>query len=302
MFLGLKSTTSKKRRLTASSEARTGTGARVWIRFGLIWATVVVFAFVGANIFWDRFGSQIVRASRFALTPDSLELGEVPAWIHHDVRPEVLLISFPDGKGNVLDRDVLSRVALAADQHPWIKKVQELRKVYPSKIRAAVVWRQPVAMVRVHEGLLPVDAEGVLLPSRDFTPLEAAQYPRIVGLDSLPAGPAGQTWGDVRVVQAASLAGLLLTDWKKYGFRHIELASDKAAHSAEFEFVIVTQSGSRIVWGHAPSVPVMQEVSPDDKMNRLRAYYKEHGSFDGIDGPQEIDLRPLEGVRVRRLS
>jgi len=80
------------------------------------------------------------------------------------------------------------------------------------------------------------------------------------------------------------------------------LVSDKPAHSAEFEFVIVTQSGSRIVWGHAPAVPVVQEVSPDDKMNRLRAYYKEHGSFDGIDGPQEVDLRPLEGVRIRRLS
>jgi len=302
MFFGLKSTRPKKKRSTTSNETHSVNGIRALIRFALVWGIVIVLMFVGANVFWDRFGDQIIGATRFALVPDSLDLGELPPWIHHDVRPEILLISFSDKRGNVLQRNVLSRVASAAEQHPWIKNVENLRKTYPNEIRAAVVWRQPVAMVRIAGGLLPVDAEGVLLPSRDFTPVEAAQYPRIVGLDTLPAGPAGQNWGDARVVQAASLAGLLLADWRKYGLHHIEWKPENPRNSTEFEFVVVTQSGSRIIWGHAPSVPVVREASPDDKLNRLRVYYKEHGSFDGIDGPQEIDVRPLQGVRVRRLG
>jgi len=302
MVLGFRSAKSKKKKTTVHGEAGTAYGSRLWIRSFLLWASLFVVSFVMANIFWDRFGQQIIETSRFQLTPDSLNLGEYPAWIHYDVRPELLLISFPEKNGNVLQRDVLQKVASAAERHPWIRKVQSLRKVYPGTISANVVWRQPVLMVRIPEGLLPVDAEGVLLPSRDFTPVEAAQYPRLVGLDVLPAGPAGQSWGDARVVQAAELAALLFEDWKKYGFRHIELISTQITHPPKYEFIIVTHSGSRIVWGHAPSVVTTQEASADEKLARIEAYYRQHGSFDGIDGLQEIDVRPLGGLRVRGLN
>lgn len=297
MIMGLGSPKSRKKTTTARNGAGSTDGTRKWFRFILLWSTVLVLFFVGANVFCERFGDKIVQASRFQLTPDSLDLGESPPWIRHDIRPELLLIGFPDKGGNVLQRDVLRKIASAAEEHPWIRKVGELRKEYPNKIRAAVEWRRPVAMVRIAEGLLPVDADGVLLPSRDFTPVEAAQYPRIVGTYPLPCGPAGQNWGDVRISHAASLAELLFSDWKKYGFRQIEPGPEGVSD----EFVIVTHSGSRILWGHAPVVSVVREVSPEEKLQRLHAYYREHGSFDGIEGPQEIDLRPVEGLQVRPL-
>jgi|YNPNPStandDraft_1061719.scaffolds.fasta_scaffold03207_7 hypothetical protein len=297
MVMGLRSTKSRKKSSAGRSQAESTNLTRGWIRFILLWSTFLVLLFVGANVFWDRFGNAIVQASRFQLSPDSLDLGEFPPWIHHDIRPELLLIAFPDKGGNILQRDVLAKIASAAEEHPWVRKVSDLRKFYPNRIHAAIEWRQPVAMVRIAEGLLPVDANGVLLPSRDFTPVEAAQYPRIVGAYPLPSGPAGHNWGDVRISQAASLAELLFSDWKKYGFRQIELGPE----GTNDEFVIVTHSGSRILWGHPPAVAVAREASPEEKMQRLHAYYREHGSFDGIDGPQEIDLRPREGLRVRPL-
>lgn len=297
MVMGLRSAKSRKK----GSGSRNGTKpigpTPRWIRFTLLWSTFLVLGFVGANIFWERFGHAIVQASRFQLSPDSLDLGEFPPWIHHDIRPELLLIAFPDKGGNILQPDVLAKLASAAEEHPWVRKVANLRKYYPNRIHVAIEWRQPVAMVRIAEGLLPVDANGVLLPTRDFTPVEAAQYPRIVGTYPLPGGPAGQNWGDVRISQAASLAELLFSDWKKYGFRQIEPGPDEATD----EFVIVTHSGSRILWGHPPAVSVVREASPEEKMQRLHAYYREHGSFDGIEGPQEIDLRPTAGLRVRPL-
>ncbi|MGQ9564189.1 MAG: cell division protein FtsQ/DivIB [Thermogutta sp.] len=301
MIMGLRSTKSRKKGSAPRSGGKSAERVRGWIRFILFWSAFFVLSSVGANIFWDRFGSQIVQIARFQLTPESLDLGEYPPWIHHDIRPELLLIAFPGKGGDILSRDVLAKIALAAESHPWVRKVGDVRKFYPSRLSVTVVWRQPVAMVRVPEGLLPIDANGVLLPSRDFTPVEAAQYPRIVGDYPMPSGPAGHSWGDGRVCQAASLAELIYPDWKRFGFRQIELASRADDSGGNYEFIIVTHSGSRILWGHAPSVAVVREASPEEKTQRLHAYYREHGSFDGIEGPQEIDVRPLEGLRVRPL-
>ena len=47
------------------------------------------------------------------------------------------------------------------------------------------------------------DADGVVLPSGDFTAESAAAYPRISGVESSPQGPEGSPWGDPVVEEAA---------------------------------------------------------------------------------------------------
>lgn len=70
-------------------------------------------------------------------------------------------------------------------------------------------------MVEVTRGLLPIDSEGVLLPSEDFSPKEAEAYPRLGGIKSIPVGPVGTKWGDPRVDDNAQIAAVLIGDWAR---------------------------------------------------------------------------------------
>lgn len=276
------------------------------VRSFLGWGLVMTASAVAGNVFWENAGNRVTAGTRFAISPDCLVLSDPPAWIHHDVRPEILLaleLEQRDGI-TVLDPDLPEKMAMAARQHPWIASVKGIRKLYPRTILFEVVWRTPVAMVRVPEGLLPVDENGVLLPTRDFTPIEASQYPRIYGVESLPAGPAGYPWGDPLVNDAASLAKLLSGAWKKFAFHHIEPSSGDGppAPSAEGRgLTIVTHSGSRVIWGAPPNRSSSQEVSPEDKLRRLEALFREHGSFDSIDGPQVVDIRFPDAIKTAPL-
>ena len=85
---------------------------------------------------------------------------------------------------------------------------------HPASVKVELVYRQPVCMVEVPGGVLAVDAEGVLLPSEDFSPLEAARYPRLVGVEQKPAGPPGRRWGDAKVVGGAEIAAALGPAWE----------------------------------------------------------------------------------------
>src|SRR4029079_16323895 len=104
-----------------------------------------------------------------------------PAWIRTDIKNEVLREASFTGPLSLLDGELTIRVASAFATHPWIASVQRVSKHFPSGLDVEVAYRRPVAMVEVTDGALPVDAEGVVLPTTDFKPGEADRYPRIGG-------------------------------------------------------------------------------------------------------------------------
>ena len=108
-------------------------------------------------------------------------------------------------RSGVLDDNLPERVAHAFSLHPWVAKVGLVRRLSPARLEVELVYRRPVCMVEVREGPLPVDGQGVLLPSDDFSPVEKEHYPRLTGIDTMPMGPVGQRWGDGRVVGGAEL-------------------------------------------------------------------------------------------------
>jgi hypothetical protein len=74
-----------------------------------------------------------------------------------------------------------------------------------------------MALVGVKGGLLAIDAEGVVLPSADFTAESASLYPRIAGVESSPQGPEGSARGDPVVEKAAALVLAVGPEWKQIG-------------------------------------------------------------------------------------
>lgn len=249
---------------------------------------------------WDFHRSRLLALPRFHLVPEEIDVGALPPWIHEDPRAEFLLLLDGGADLNLAANEFLVKFVHAVEKHPWIKQVQSAEKRFPGLVQVKLEWRMPVAMVRVQGGLLPVDKEGVLLPTRDFTPLEAAKYPRIEGVSEPPPGPAGVRWLDPVVTAGAPLAASLLGVWNKYQFRAL-LPLKTSDSPTRVEFTIRTRGGSVIIWGDVPTGDMIgHDKATAAKLQWLEAYFREHGSFEGVEGPQEIDLRP-ERPRIGRL-
>lgn len=233
---------------------------------------------------------------------------EPPRWVPLDLVDQVVNRAQLPETLSLLDDGLTEEVAQAFLLHPWVADVVEVRKQpAPARITVQLEYRRPVCMVEKKTGLYPVDAEGILLPSSDFSLAETAHFLKVVGVRSTPLGPEGTSWGDPAVIGAARIAAFLHDKWDRLELRSIQPASapDSAAAAAgldDLNFVLVTRGGSSILWGRAPGVDRPGELAPAQKIGRLEKYLADFGSFDQPAGPYEIDIRHWQQISRRRLS
>lgn len=298
----------KKRKTNKKRKTGKSSGAGSFFHFGwaLRYLLAVMVAGGGALGAWRALWPQVEAAAlaepAYWITAEELELSPQPAWIHHDIRPEIYQNLTLEKAVSLMDEDLAARLFDAASAHPWVADVHQVRKRYPASVQIEVTYRRPVCMVRVPGGVRPVDASGVVLPTVDFTPVEAARYPLLDGIDTTPAGPVGCPWGDPNVSQGAIVAARLVDDWPKLGLWAIVPQQRKLLNpTAAQTFLLESREGSRIIWGKASGEANDEEVSAAEKLKRLRRYFREHGRFEGPGGPQRIDLRPPEGISVMPL-
>jgi hypothetical protein len=258
---------------------------------------VAVLVAAGAGLWltvWDHVRQQVLARAEYRIEAANILVTPPPAWIHADVKSEVVRSGGLDSGLSLIDDAVTVRIAQAFALHPWIAKVTRVSKSHPANVLVAVVYRKPAAMVEVSGGLLPVDGEGVLLPSDDFSSAEAARYPRLSEIKTVPVGPQGSRWGDARVTGGARLAALLTEDWQTFHFERIVPIVPAAGvrSSDDILYDLLTQSGSRILWGHAPGSERPGDPRAADKLAVLRQHVARNGSLDGPDSkPQTLDLR-----------
>ncbi len=267
-------------------------------REGPLWiaaAALILFA-VGVCAAWQMFGRKILGSGEYLVGRDQVEVTPPPPdWIHSDVPGEALRDAAIDGPLSVTDGNCLERVARAFARHPWVAKVVRVQKRYPASLTVDLVYRRPVCMVEAPGGPVPVDAEAVVLPRQDFSPVEATHYPHLAGIGQRPPVRAGEHWADAKVLGGAEIAAAVLSDWERLGLQRIEPAvADPARPSAEPLFALLTRGGSRIAWGFPPGANVPGELSAGEKVARLKRYLAEHDTLDAPGGqPHELDVRAL---------
>jgi hypothetical protein len=61
--------------------------------------------------------------------------------------------------------------------------------------------------------------------------------------------------------------------------------------SDDISYELVSQGGTRVLWGHAPGSERSGDPSAADKLGRLQHYMAQHGSLDAAGGTQVLDLR-----------
>jgi len=248
-------------------------------RSGLGAAAVVLAALAAGALLWSRIGDLVLWRDDAILRPEMVELLGVAPWVKSDIKTEALRTASLDGGVPIGDPELPNRLARAFDTHPWVKQVVSVKPRHPAAAVVEVLCREPVAMVSVKGGLLAVDAEGVVLPSGDFTAESAAEYPRITGIDSSPQGPEGSSWGDMAVEEAAAVAVVIGPEWKSLALVDCRPKTVLGARVWE----LVGPDGQVILFGSAPGQEREGEPSAAAKVARLKALEGKPLPAEGID-------------------
>lgn len=266
----------------------------------MIAAAMVAALAVGWWGVWHAIGDEVLASDEYQVTAERIYMTPLPRWIKTDIRGEVFHDVILDGPLSIMAPDANHRLANACSLHAWVDRVNRVTKHHPARMEVDLSYRRPVCMVVVPGGMRPVDVRGILLPSGDFSSIEASRYPRLEGVDSSPIGPPGTRWGDERVVGAAEIADALGDAWTEMKLDRI-VATERVAsqRGSEYSYELFTRLGSRIYWGLAPNTRAPGEPTTEDKVARLKQLVAQYGSLEGGGGPQEIDLRDSQTLHVR---
>jgi len=241
-------------------------------------------------VVWREVRANVLSSPDYFVGPQDVEITPPPEWIRSDIRADVFRSAALNSRLSITDDTLVDRIRGAFSLHPWIAKVRRVSKHHPAKVRVELEYRRPVLMVEAPGELLPVDAQGIVLPRGDFSPVEKSRFPKLTGVNTGPLGAAGECWGDARVVGAAEIAAAIGPLWQELKLAEIVPAFVSGAPE-DYVYMLRTRSGTRVVWGRAPSSKMPGEMPAADKIARLKQYVAAHGTLEGRNGPQELDIR-----------
>ncbi len=260
-------------------------------------------------LLWRKYGATILAHPKYQITAESFDVTEPPAWIHSDVKHEIITAGGLT-ELNIGSPETAPRIAAAFALHPWVEKVVNVGKrspggrQRPTRVVVRLVYRKPVAMVAVSGGVIPVDRDGVTLPTlTDFTSEQVSRYPIIHAKDAAAIAAAGAKWGDERVHASARLADFLSPYWEELNLRRIVafkgVQDGRGISSPTLH--LQTRSKTTILWGHAPGDESPGEAKAETKISRLAALYEETGTLDSIEPGRAIDLRHSDRIVLAHL-
>jgi len=259
----------------------------------------------GSYLAWRNLKTRILDSPEYLVDVGKVEITPLPDWIHSDIRAEVFCDPRLDGRLSIMDDDLVDRIKRTFEDHPWVARVVRVAKRHPASVEVELEYRRPVCMVEAPGGVYAVDAEGVVLPSGDFSPVEATRYPRLTGVDRAPTAPVGRHWSDARVIGGAEIAAVLSQCWEAMKLHRIvplesdpttavAAAADAGRRFREPFFALITRGGTRILWGYAPRANGLGEIPAAEKVARLKRYLATYDSFDDPRAKQrDLDVRAM---------
>jgi len=272
----------------------------------LVALVVVVLLGGGLQAVWQRYAPQISQRGNYLLTDERITISPLPQWITGDVRTEAVRYAGLSGRLSVLDEAFSQVIEDAFVLHPWVESVDRITKRYPAGAHVELTYRQPVAVVELVTQnvvqLVPIDRQGVHLPSADVPDIHKRYLPRVGGIVERP--PVGQPWSDLRVLGAAELAAQLTEVWETLSLVDILPSARPEIRAGEryFVFDLITRGGTKIVWGAAPNAAPPGEDKLNAKLERLRNCAQQCGPLDSVHGPAVVDVRKKLAITPRTVK
>jgi len=256
----------------------------------LLACLAVLAGFIGAAVWgWNHYSGELAAREDFKLARDEILITSPPNWVQSNILSDALDAAQLPEQLDLRDRQLTARIASAVSSHPWVKSVDRVVKQYPAKVIVQLQYRTPIAMVEVvdekgRHGLIPIDTEAVVLPTADFSPSQAAKFPRInVGRTPVRA-MAGLPWDSPEMAEAASIAMLLVDHWERLNLKRIVLRREGVPH---YELELNDQSF--IIWGSPPGKELPQESVAQHKVQVMLKHATEATLTQGE--PKQLDLR-----------
>jgi hypothetical protein len=278
--------------MTAPSSTRHSAG-RPWQSAAIALLLVAFLAAWGGA--WIVVRDRVAAQGDYYLRAEQIDLTPLPPWIHSNVKAEVLQSASLDRPLSLLEDDLACRIYEAFPLHPWIARVERVSKRYPARMIVDVVYRRPVCMVEVPGGVHPVDVESVVLPTADFSPVDAARFALLRGIDTQPSQP-GLPWGDERVLEGSRLAAALSEVWIDLQLASLApLPRPDESVDEPYRYELLTRSGIRILWGLPPTGQATDKTLLEAKIARLRQSLQELAARDAL--PRIVHLEGLDAVQ-----
>ena len=235
---------------------------------------------------WHRWGAEYMNDKLYGVEPTQIHVTPPPTFVRSDVVKTVYHDTAMEGL-SLLDKQATAKIASAFSTHPWVRRVNSVRKLPGGKIDVRLDYRQPVAMVPVvsqhdevkGDGFFVVDGEGVLLPTSEFSSAETQRFVHIVVPNVYPNGNAGSSFGDHRVTAAARLAEVIAPFLNETKITSINVLGDPRASTLP-QLELRTSTGKTKFWGNPPGLESPGEPTAAMKLEALLSA-----------GDQNVDLR-----------
>ena len=244
------------------------------LTLSMFWPAILLVLGLSA---WKYWGSEHVANRFHGLVLEKISITPQPEHIRSDIVKAVYQDTAMQGV-SLLDRQATTKIAAAFSMHPWVRKVIGVRKLPGGEIDVRLQYRTPVAMVHVYKPdqtddrsyFFPIDGDGVLLPTSEFTTAETSNYLYIEVPGVYTTNPVGSGFGDSRVKAAARLAEYLSPFRDEIGIRSIGVYGDPRQMEIP-QLELVTSEEARIFWGSPPGVEPPGEATAKMKLQRLKA-------------------------------
>ncbi len=255
----------------------------------IIWPALLV---VGGYLAWHRWGADHVAGQFYGVDPALIRVTEPPPYVRTDIVASTYHNTGMESL-SLLEPQATAKIAAAfLMNNPWVSRVVSVRKLPGGVVDVHLQYRKPVAMVLVEkpnepgDWFVPVDGEGVLLPTDQFAKVETLQFIHITvpGL-RVDGRPAGTLFGDARVEAAAKLAAVLTDFREKADIVRIEVPGDPRLNAVP-QLELVTSEERTRFWGSPPGMEAPGEDTVEMKLQALL----------NTDAAEDADLRMARRV------
>lgn len=273
----------------AGKESAKSAGQGGWNPLGAI-PRAAILSLIGPAIMlsvgylgWRFYGAKALDGAYYALKSENIHVTPPPFPLKANIVEEVF-----EGSGlsrmSLLDDQTAAVIARAFTSHPWIRQTHRVQKMASGQIMVNVEYRVPVAMVYCEpdrdetsggptkESFLPIDGEGVLLPTKDFSQSDIPEF-ILIYANNIRASEhrrVGMALGDSQIGEAVMLCRLLAPIRKEAKIASVYVYPARDSGRSKWKLEIATRGGPRIFWGSAPNMENFGEPSASAKAKRLQ--------------------------------
>lgn len=235
---------------------------------------------------WRFYGAKALDTTYYAIKQENIHISDQPSWLRAEVVSNVVAEVYEQrglGRMSLLDDQTNAVIAKAFDSHPWIKKTHRVHRMAGGQIMINAEFRQPVAMVHCQddgqpgttnqESFLPIDGEGVLLPTKDFSQDDIPNYMLIYAqsIRSSDYPRVGMILADPQIQEAILLCRFLgpLRTQGLSKLSSVYVYPNPTGAKSRWKLEMTTKGGPRVMWGSAPTREGNSEPTANTKLKRL---------------------------------